>query len=81
MKNYNAILCDTDDLIAEDSNTVRHDKMKRKAKEKESFGETQHCTKIVADNGKSTFYVKPGQDITERLNHYRIRHPDAKIVK
>lgn len=81
MKNYNAILCDDPDIIAEDSNHVRHDKMKRKAKEKESFGDTTECRQISCDGGKIKFYVKPNQDITARLEHYRIRYPDAKIVK
>jgi len=79
MKNYNAILCDTDEIMAEDSGTVKHDKMKRKVKEHSGSGDVTGCTKIAA--GKLTFFVKPNQDIIARLGHYRIRYPDAKIVK
>jgi hypothetical protein len=79
MKNYNAILCDTDDIIAEDTNETRHQKMTRKVKDKSGSGDATGCTKMAA--GKLTFFVKPSQDITERFEHYRIRYPDAKIVK
>ena len=81
MKNYNAILCDTDEVIAEDSANVRHDKMKRKARETAIFGDTTGCREIKTPDGKTTFYVKPNHDISERLEHYQLRYPDAKIVK
>ena len=81
MKNYNALLCDTDEILAEDSQVVKQSKMKRKAKEMKHFGDVTGCTKIVADNNKLKVYVKPNQDINERLEHYRVMYPDAKIVK
>jgi hypothetical protein len=80
MKNYNAILCDTDEIIAEDNYETRHQKMTRKVKDKSASGDVTGCTKIAADS-KTTYHVKSNQDITERLEHYRIRYPDAKIVK
>lgn len=80
MKNYHAILNDTEDVLAEDSATIRHDKMKRKAKENSACGDVTNCTKIAVDS-KTIKYVKYNQHITARLEHYRLRYPDAKIVK
>jgi len=81
MKNYNAILCDTDEIIAEDNSETRHQKMTRKAAEKIIYGEVSGCREIYSESGRMKVYVKPSQDITERLEHYRVRYPDAKIVK
>ena len=52
---------------------------KEAIKKKKDTGDTTGCQKIRTD--KTTFYVKPNQDIDERLEHYRLRYPDAKIVK
>jgi hypothetical protein len=81
MKNFSAILNDTDDLLAEDSGQIRQEKMKRKAKELAHFGSTKGCHEIIADSGKIRIYIKPSQDVNERLEHYRVMCPDAKIVK
>lgn len=81
MKNYNAILSDDPEEIAEDSNANRAKKNRSKAEKLKSFGETKGCRQILADGGKIKFYVKPNQDIESRLEHYRVMYPDAKIVK
>jgi len=81
MKNYNAILSDDPDEIAEDSNANRARKNRSKAEKMKEYGITTGCREIVADKGKVKFYVKPNQDIEERLEHYRTMYPDAKIVK
>lgn len=81
MKNFSAILNDTDEVLAEDSLPIRQDKMKRKAKQLAHCGNTKGCREIIADGGKIRFFVKPDQDIDDRLNRYREIYPDAKIVK
>lgn len=81
MKNFSAILNDTDEVLAEDSLPIRQDKMKRKAKQLAHCGNTKGCHEIIADSGKTRIYVKPSQDVNERLEHYRVMYPDAKIVK
>ena len=69
-----------EEIKAEDNSETRHQKMTRKVKDNSGSGDVTGCTKIAA--GKNTIYhVEPNQDITARLEHYRIRYPDAKIVK
>jgi len=79
MKNYNNIT--KEEIIAEDSSSSRVQKMRKIALNLKHHGSTKDCQRISADNGKVNFYVKPNQDINERLEHYRDRWSDAKIVK
>jgi hypothetical protein len=81
MKNWNALLNDTDEELAEDTGKDRVRKSRRKASQLASHGNTTGCRKIIADNGKLNIFVKPNQDVNERLEHYRFRYPDAKIAK
>jgi hypothetical protein len=81
MKNWNALLNTTDEFLAEDSNINKARKSRVKAAQLASFGNTKRCRKTTADNGRLKVFVKPGRDIMERLEHYLLRYPDAKIVK
>ncbi len=80
MKNWNALLNDTDEELAEDSGKDRVRKSRKKASQLASHGNTTGCRKIKGDS-KTIFYVKPNQDLNEHLNNHLAQFPDAKIAK